>query len=447
MKTVRPVEILTLAQHETLNAVPNRHFNLKVVLKEFPDDPIPMPSDHLIELVYEFASLQARDRPTTHHTLHPSALLASALSLNEYIVHMLTPLVKEHVMACLDEEFRVSRGEDESGADEEADEPAGYISSGSDLDEDELLAPQAFPPASKTSKFTSATTPTEQIVPDPPASKPPNMPPKISAPNVRAPVPERTADPSLLSPPAAQPPDFSAPRAPTRTKATSSTSRSSLSSRLSPAAAKRLAAQQAATPLSVETVVSSIQDAGMRSELERLMRVAKSTQRVRTRRRPRTDDSESDESDESDDLTEEEEEEQAYVSTTRSRTRSNTKSTSSKASSSVAKTDSATAIQSTPTAKLPAAKKSTSVKKTGKKATAASPTTVAKRASPKKPTVSATISAGSDEENGSNKTKKDDEKVEPSEYKLRPQDNQEAEDDEMEPPQPKRPRLHEMNNG
>lgn len=74
-----------------------------VLLREVDaEDPMPMPSEHLMELIYEYASLKST--PLAHNTLHPSALLATSIAVHEYMIELLTPMVKEHVQRCLDEE-------------------------------------------------------------------------------------------------------------------------------------------------------------------------------------------------------------------------------------------------------------------------------------------------------------------------------------------------------
>jgi len=75
-----------------------------VILSEFPEDPIPIPSEHLLELLFEYAALKAQHRPNTVHTLHPSVLLSTTIVVNDYIKNMLTPSVLEHVNRCLDAE-------------------------------------------------------------------------------------------------------------------------------------------------------------------------------------------------------------------------------------------------------------------------------------------------------------------------------------------------------
>lgn len=75
-----------------------------VILSAYPDDPMPMPSDHLLELIYEYASLKTQNSHSLHYTLHPSTLLATAMLVNDYIKELLTPMVRAHVRKCLDEE-------------------------------------------------------------------------------------------------------------------------------------------------------------------------------------------------------------------------------------------------------------------------------------------------------------------------------------------------------
>lgn len=125
--------------------------SLVVILSEFPEDPMPMPSEHLLELIFEYAALKARTRPNTLHTLHPSVLLSTAMIVNDYIKEMLTPSVLEHVNRCLDAEEaeeaamaepvnaprdHVDMGEYEDyvDADEQAEDAQGESVEGSDIE-------------------------------------------------------------------------------------------------------------------------------------------------------------------------------------------------------------------------------------------------------------------------------------------------------------------------
>lgn len=63
-----------------------------------------MPSAELLNLLYEFSAVKAKDSPGTQYALHPSALLALGISANELLKKQLTPLVLEHVNRVLDEE-------------------------------------------------------------------------------------------------------------------------------------------------------------------------------------------------------------------------------------------------------------------------------------------------------------------------------------------------------
>jgi hypothetical protein len=112
-----------------------------VILSEFPDDPMPMPSDHIIELVFELAALKAKRDPKLHYTLHSSALLATAMVVNDYIKALLAPMVRAHVKKALDDEDaaigEMSDSEDsEAERREEAEVDAELgATAGSDFDE------------------------------------------------------------------------------------------------------------------------------------------------------------------------------------------------------------------------------------------------------------------------------------------------------------------------
>lgn len=75
-----------------------------VILSQFPDDPVPMPSEALMSLLYEFSAVKAKELPHALYSLHPSALLALGISANEFMKHHMMPLVMEHVNRVLDEE-------------------------------------------------------------------------------------------------------------------------------------------------------------------------------------------------------------------------------------------------------------------------------------------------------------------------------------------------------
>lgn len=47
--------------------------------------------------------------PHSQYSLHPSALLATAIAANEYLKQQMTPLVLDHVKRALDEEERTNR--------------------------------------------------------------------------------------------------------------------------------------------------------------------------------------------------------------------------------------------------------------------------------------------------------------------------------------------------
>lgn len=63
-----------------------------------------MPSEHLMEIVYELASLQSKNNPNSIRTLHPSSLLATSMAVQEYMINLMSPIVIDHINSCLDEE-------------------------------------------------------------------------------------------------------------------------------------------------------------------------------------------------------------------------------------------------------------------------------------------------------------------------------------------------------
>lgn len=63
-----------------------------------------MPSAELLNLLYEFSAVKAKDNPGAQYALHPSALLGLGIAANELLKKQLTPLVLEHVNRVLDEE-------------------------------------------------------------------------------------------------------------------------------------------------------------------------------------------------------------------------------------------------------------------------------------------------------------------------------------------------------
>lgn len=107
-----------------------------VILSANPDDPIPMPSEHLLELIYEYASLKSQNSPSLHYTLHSSVLIATGVLVNDYIKELLTPMVRAHVRKCLDEEEALYGPLEDSELDEDPEYEAtvnaemGFIDSG-----------------------------------------------------------------------------------------------------------------------------------------------------------------------------------------------------------------------------------------------------------------------------------------------------------------------------
>lgn len=73
--------------------------NLKIIeiKKHVPDTPIPLPSNQLLDIIHNLASYKSQNAPHLVESMKSNTLLAFGIAVQEYMIYLMEPLVKDTI--------------------------------------------------------------------------------------------------------------------------------------------------------------------------------------------------------------------------------------------------------------------------------------------------------------------------------------------------------------